>query len=344
MTVNNYTKYILTLLLIVLLQLAGCTSAPEEDLVLNATQLFPSGSYPQAIKDGDTYYYMMPDRRRGHISVYSSSSLDDIGKSSPVTVWKTDDADFQDIWSPEIHKIDGKWYIYFEADNGNTDNHHIYILENQTDNPLNQYWKLRGPVVVNQDWNYGIHPSVFQVDGRLYMLWSGWEKRRIETETQCIFIAEMENPWTLKSERVMISRPQYEWERQWINPDGSCSAYPIFVNENPEPYISPDSSRVIINYSASGIWTVYSTLGMLSAPITADLLDPESWTKSPEPVFIASKDDDFRASSNISLVPSADGKETVLLYQAKNFRDSLDDVIMYKKIDWQNSVPVFGKY
>lgn len=346
MTVKKYShSYISILSLILFVFVAGCSSGDDKE-ANTATLMLPSGSYPQAIKDGDTYYYMMPDWRRGHLSMYSATSLDSLGKALPVTVWETDDTDFQNIWSPELHKINGKWYIYFEADNGNTDNHHIYILENESDSPQNRNWKLCGPIVVNEEWNYGIHPSVFIVNDRQYMVWSGWEKRRIETETQCIFIAEMENPWTLKSDRVLISGPEYEWERQWINPDGSCSAYPIFVNENPQPYISPDGERVIINYSASGIWTVYSTLGMLSAPTSADLLDPMSWSKSPEPVFTAGEGSEYGSASNISLVPSADGKETMMLYQAKGFNGSINvsSEIMLKKIDWKNSLPVFGKY
>jgi len=321
----------------------SCTQKPDRMAEGASTVVFPSGTYPQAVKDGDAYYYIMPDKRPGHMSVYSAMSPDSIGKSVPVTLWETNDRNFQHIWSPELHKIDGKWYIYFEADNGNTDNHHIYVLENESGDPLSRHWTLRGPIVVNTDWNYGIHPSTFAVGDRRYLIWSGWEKRRTEAETQCIFIAEMENPWTLKSERVLISRPEYEWERQWINPDGSCSAYPIFVNENPEPYISPDGKHVIINYSASGIWTVYSTLGMLSASVSDDLLNPESWTKSNEPVFKATEGSSYVGASNISLFPSADGKATLMLYQAK-LNSGTNSVILMKQIEWENSLPVFGSY
>lgn len=312
----------------------------------DATEVFPMGAYPQAVKDGDKYYYIMPDIRPGHMSIYTSACPDSLGKTAPVTVWETNNSNLQNIWSPELHKIGGKWYIYFEADNGNTDNHHIYVLENETSNPLSRQWELRGPIVVNDEWNYGIHPSTFAVGDRQYLIWSGWEKRRIDAETQCLFIAELENPWTLKSERVLISRPEYEWERQWINPDGSCSAYPIFVNENPEPYISPDGKRVIINYSASGIWTEYSSLGMLSASVSDDLLDPASWSKSEEPVFSASADPMFKSVSNISLIPSMDNNGTLMLYQYKNKSDSAPTThsIMLKKIDWIDSYPVYNAH
>lgn len=326
--------------------IAGCSQSDGKGYGEEPTLVFSTGSYPHAIKDGDTYYYTMPDVRPGHLSIYAASVPDSLGSATPTTIWNTEGGNFEHVWSPELHKINGKWYMYFEADNGNTDNHHIYVLENETADPTNRQWKLHGPIMVNDEWNYGIHPSTFVLDGKQYLVWSGWEKRRTEAETQCIFIAEMENPWTLKSERVLISRPEYEWERQWINPDGSCSAYPIFVNENPEPYISPDGKRVIINYSASGIWTIYSTLGMLSASTADNLLDPKSWTKSKEPVFRAAPDSEYGGVSNVSLIPSPDGKQTLMLYQTKQFSgsDNLNDAIWLKKIDWKNSLPIYHSY
>lgn len=324
---------------------ASCSLADKDD-ANKLSIVFPKGSYPNAVKDGSTYYYMMPDNRPGHLSIYSASSLDSLCNAVPVTVWESDHAHFQNIWSPELHKINGRWYIYFEADNGNTDNHHIYVLECNSPDPQSRQWDLHGPIMVYKDWNYGIHPSTFTVDDRQYMVWSGWEKRRLEVETQCIFIAEMENPWTLKSERVLISRPEYEWERQWINPDGSRSAYPIFVNENPEPYISPDGKNVVIAYSSSGIWTIFSTLGMLHASTESDLLNPNSWTKNTEPVFISNGKSKYGGVSNITLIPDVDDKGTIMLFQAKELEGSvnLNDAIIMKKIDWKDSLPVFGEY
>lgn len=345
MKIHNHI-YIVILLLSVLMAMSGCEPGSDAEGSDEAVLVFQKGGYPHAIKEGDTYYYTMPDSRQGYLSIYSATSPDSLGQSSPVTVWETDDSGFQHIWSPELHRIGGRWYMYFEADDGNTDNHHIYVLENETESPLNRHWQLHGPVTVNKEWNYGIHPSAFTVGDRLYMIWSGWEKRRTETETQCIFIAEMENPWTLKSERVLISRPEHEWERQWINPDGSCSAYPIFVNENPEAYISPDGRNVIINYSASGIWTVFSTLGMLWAPTSADLLNPESWTKSPEPVFSVADDSQYGGVSNISLIPSADGQKTLMLYETKSFSGTINvnSSVLLKSIEWRDGLPEFGRY
>lgn len=337
----NMTHLIRTLLISIPLILASCTNTdkPAGD---DPITVFEKGTYPRVVKDGDTYYYIMPGEGYPLFSIYSAKNPADLGKSTPTTVWRTDDRNFQHAWSPELHKIDGKWYIYFEADDGNTDNHHIYVLENPSEDPLVGKWTLHEPLMLNEEWNYGIHPSTFVVNGRQYLIWSGWEQRRLETETQCIFIAEMENPWTLKSKRVLLSRPEYEWERQWINPDGSRSAYPIFVNENPEAILSPDGKNVILNYSASGVWTVYRALGMLTAPAESDLLNPESWTKSEEPVFTPGERSNYVGASNVSFVVSPDGEQTLMLYQAK--QPGQDDCVLLKPIRWENSLPVYGEY
>lgn len=56
----------------------------------------------------------------------------------------------------------------------------------------------------------------------------------------------MKNPWTLSSDRVLISKPEYEWECQWVNPDGSKTAYPIHVNEAPHFFQPKNKDKVCI--------------------------------------------------------------------------------------------------
>lgn len=297
---------------------AGCsdrTVANADDSLL----LLEQGCYPHAVRSGDHYYYTMQVRTADTVAIWQTDDLAALAKASRRNVWtQGDSAGMGHFWSPELHRIEGRWYLYFEADDGNTDDHQIYVMECEGDDPMTDPFTMRGPIMTNPEWNFGLHPTVLQLpnDRGLYLLWSGWPTRRAETETQCIYIARMENPWTVASERVMISQPEYEWERQWINPDGNRSAYPIFVNENPEAYVSPDGQRVVVCYSASGIWTAYTSLGMLTASASADLLDPASWQKSEEPVL--SPDSLLGVSvSNISLVPSADGQQTFMVYEAR---------------------------
>ena len=300
--------------------------------------------YPQAIFHEGKYYVTFQGIGGESVDIYCTDDLADMSKAEVRTIWSSQRDSMTHLWSPEIYFIQEKWYVYFEGDDGNTDNHHLFVMECQDADPMTGQFVMKGAIETHAEWNYGIHPNLLQLpDGDLYLLWSGWPTRRSETETQCIYIARMENPWTVSSERVMISKPEYEWERQWINPDGNRSAYPIYVNENPESFVSPDGRKVIVLYSASGIWTVYTTMGMLSAPVSANLLDPSVWRKHEEPVMPADTVN-FTSISNVYFVPSADGQQTLMLYEKKRREQGniLRDTYL-RPVNWNdNGEPVLN--
>lgn len=317
--------------------------AKEKKAEPSSTIILEGGCYPHAITYNGHYYYTMQYLTADTIAIWKTDDLRQLATAKSRVVW-TAQSDFGNhFWSPELKRLRGHWYLYFEADDGNTDNHQLYVLECQTDDPMTGEFVLKGVLQTNDEWNYGLHPDVIEVQGQLYLLWSGWPKRRAETETQCIYIAQMENPWTVSSNRVMISKPEYEWERQWINPNGNRSAYPIFVNENPHAFLSPSGDRIFVAYSASGIWTVYCTLGLLHAPTGANLLDSTVWRKESEPQFGADSLG-VVSSSNICIVPSVDGKETLMLYEVKKrLKDQEVKTIHLKPIEWSaENMPVFG--
>lgn len=81
----------------------------------------------------------------------------------------------------------------------------------------------------------------------------------------------MDNPWTLATDAVMLRKPEYDWE-----------IVTFWVAEGPSVLIR--DGKVFLTYSASGTGTEYA-MGLLTADAEADLLDPASWTKSPDPVF-----------------------------------------------------------
>ncbi|MCH5219152.1 MAG: family 43 glycosylhydrolase [Muribaculaceae bacterium] len=324
-----------------LIFLSGC-SKKAETVSQQPTLLFEGAAYPNITFHNGKYYFtcQSPD-----INLYVADNIDSLATASPIVILNGAENGMMNIWSPEISRIGDKWYIYFEADDGNTDNHQLYVLENTEEDPLEGEWSLHGPIITNEEWNFGIHPSTFNIGERQFLLWSGWEHRRAETETQCIFIAEMENPWTLKSGRVLLSRPQYEWERQWITPYGTRSAYPIFVNENPEGFLSPDSSRVFIAYSASGIWTPYSIVGMLHADVNSDLLEPASWTKLPEPMSpVYDTNSDIVGISNISVITPTPDEPTLVLFQGHHLVDDQKYSDIYvQNVTWSpDGLPSFN--
>jgi GH43 family beta-xylosidase len=116
----------------------------------------------------------------------------------------------------------------------------------------------------------------------------------------------------------LISKPEYEWERIWKNPDewNNTNDHITFVNEGPEVLAHKD--KLFLVYSASGCWTPYYCLGMLEADADSDLLDPESWTKYPEPVFHQSGPNGVYGTGHNCFFKSPDGSEDWILYHAND--------------------------
>lgn len=339
-------------LLLFFVLLAACNSKQtgkkentEKDTYVNP--LFKEGADPSAIFHNGKYYYTHESGER--ILLWSTSDITDMPHSVCKNVWTPkDSSNGYNLWDPEIRYINGKWYIYFAADDGNTDNHQLYVIENESADPMKGEFRMKGAIMTNPEWNWGIHPTAFEHKGQLYLLWSGWPSRRINTETQCIYIARMKDPWTLDSERVMISQPEYEWERQWVNPDGSRTAYPIYVNEGPQCFHSKDNGTLIVYYSASGCWSPYYCVGMLTADANSDLLNPASWKKSDVPVFEQDAENNIYGPGSLSFIPSPDETEWYLLYHARSIPNGVtggpeDRNPRLQKIEWDtNGMPDLG--
>lgn len=278
--------------------------------------LFPSGARPWATFYNGEYFYLQDSDDK--IILWRTKDITDLKNAPSKEIWIPKDKDNAfHLWAPELHRINDKWYIYFAADDGNTDNHQIYVIENASSDPFEGEFVMKGRVETDKDNNWAIHPSVFEHNNEWYMIWSGWQTRRIEAETQCIYIARMENPWTLATDRVLISKPEYEWERQWINPDGSKTGYPIYVNEDPQCLYTKNKDKILIYYAASGTWTPYYAVGMLYADANSNLLNPQSWKKKESPVFHQNAEDQVFATGTPCFIPSPDKSEIYFLYQAR---------------------------
>ena len=172
-------------------------------------------------------------------------------------------------WAPELHCIDGVWYIYVAADDGNNETHRMYVL--RSDDPVGSY-TFCGKVSSPDD-HWAIDGTVFEFGGDLYMIWSGWEDD--PDAGQNLYIAGMSDPLTISTERVCISRPERKWERKGAP-----------INEGPE-VLTTDKGLFVI-YPASGSWTDDYCLGMLRL-IGDDPMCGDAWRKCPLPVFSGRK-------------------------------------------------------
>lgn len=277
-------------------------------------------------------YYYLTVNENADLSLFVGEDPSQLENSEPYIVCRArDDYGLRHIWHPQIVNIQGTWYIYASADDGNTDNHRIYVLENKESDPAKGSFTIRDEIKTDPSDNWAIHPYAFEYSGELYLIWSGWQTRRVYAETQVLYIAKLENPWTLSSQRVKISEPEYEWERQWVNPDGYKTAYPVYVNEAPFFFTNDITDKLYIYYSASAMWTPYYAIGELSASKGSNLLDSLSWKKNSKPVFSTynstweniendqPKDQGVVYSPGYPyIIPSPDNTEYYLVYMARD--------------------------
>ena len=301
--------------------------------------ILPSGADPYSTYHDGYYYYTNTVGDR--IILWKTKSLANLSEAQKKTIWSPPEGTMysEEIWAPEIHYIGGNWYAYFAADDGNNKNHRMYVLENESKDPLVGEWKFKGKISAWPD-RWAIDGNVFKYKKELYMIWSGWEGNT--NGQQNIYIAKMENPLKLEGKRVLISEPTYNWEKQGDLDDENNPAH-VNVNEGPQ-YLEHDDNIFIV-YSASGCWTDYYSLGLLSFT-GEDILNPANWEKHPKPLFRTSVDNGVYAPGHNSFFKSADGTEDWILYHANSGPGEGcggKRSPRMQKIDWKpNGTPYLG--
>ena len=274
--------------------------------------LLPSGADPWSIYKYGFYYYSHTVGDR--LTIWKTKDLADLKTADSKTIFipPPNTSYSKQLWAPEIHFIDNKWYVYFAADNGNNNNHRMYVLENSSADPFTDAWILKGKVSDVSD-KWAIDGSVFFHRRQLYMVWSGWEGD--QNGSQDIYIAKMQNPWTVAGRRVRISSATLDWERHGDLNDPSNPPH-VAVNEGPQ--ILKNKKKLFLIYSASGCWTENYSLGMLTFTGKKNLLDSSLWKKSPQPVFDQSPENGVYAPGHNSFFKSPDGREDWILYHANS--------------------------
>lgn len=272
-----------------------------------------------------------------NLKLYRTHDITRLAEAESKIVWTppASGMNSREIWAPEIHRINGKWYYYYAADDGDNNHHRMWVLENSSEDPLTGTWEDKGKLQLPDD-KWAIDGTIFDHNGSLYFMWSGWEGD--VNVRQDIYITRMINPWTPDSVRVMLSKPELSWEIK-----GASADLPT-VNEGPQ--ILKYGNRLFIIYSASGCWTDDYSLGMLEADAGSDLMNPSSWTKSKEPVFTKSPEAKAFGPGHNSFFKSPDGKEDWIIYHANpeagqgcnNFRSP-----RMQKFTWKDGRPDFGK-
>ncbi|MCB1097337.1 MAG: family 43 glycosylhydrolase [Verrucomicrobiae bacterium] len=275
-----------------------------------------SGADPWVIRDprpNEHQYLWCSSERSRQIVV--SASLDLIDSGTKKIVWRAPDTGpySKQIWAPELHHIDNRWFIYFAASDGENRNHLAYVLQSTDNDPFGDY-ELHGPLATG-DGPDGQTPNVWAIDmtqmdhnGQRYALWSGWDEPG--TDRQFLYIAPMKSPVELAARRTRLcANDDYQWER--TEPGSSGRG----LNEGPQ--VLSNGDRTFVVYSCGASWLPSYKLGLLEL-VGDDPLSPDAWEKHPHPVF-ESTDTTFGVGHSC-FTRSADGTEWWHLFHAKRDR------------------------
>jgi GH43 family beta-xylosidase len=287
-------------------------------------------------------YYYYTHTMQDRLVLFKTKNLADLKSAEKKTVWTAPkNTDYSaEIWAPEFHFINGKWYAYFAADNGSNNTHRMYVLENDSKDPMQGEWIFKGKIAAKTD-KWAIDGNVFSYKKQLYMIWSGWEGDT--NGQQNIYIAKMKSPTEIDGDRVLISSPKHPWElfgalHDDVNPPQ------VIVNEGPQ-FLS-HNGKVFIVFSASGCWTDNYSLGLLTFAGKDNLLDAKAWVKSDQPILQQSDANKVYAPGHNSFFKSPNGKEDWILYHANSNPGEGCGVKRsprMQKLQWdKNGKPVIG--
>ena len=291
-------RYLPILILCLLASLAGATTFRNP--------IISSGADPWIVFKDGFYYYTQTTGTS--VRVRRAATLTGnvgLGNAAATTVFTPAAPNNQNVWAPELHFLQNKWYLYFAADDGNNANHRMYVAEANSSNPQGTY-TAKGKIYDATTDRWAIDGTVLEADdGSLYFIWSGWPGS-VDGQ-QNIYIAPMSNPWTISGPRVRISTPNYSWEG-WIN-EG--------------PQVIKRSGKVFIVYSANASWTDEYNLGLLTCT-NRDYLNAAAWKKTATPVFkkYSGADGAVYGPGHASFFRSIDQSQDWVIYHAAKFSGS----------------------
>ncbi len=271
---------------------------------------------PFAMLHSDGYYYYtasVPEYDR--IELRRAWSLKGLAEAQPLTVWRKHASGPMSwhIWAPELHFIEGKFYIYFAA--GRAEDHwwiRTFVLENSSPDPFCGSWEEKGQLVAGWD-SFMLDMTVFAYRGSHYAVWA--QKRQEREENSALYIARLKSPIELEQPQVLLSVPEHDWE---------CRGFRV----NEGPALLQKNGRLFLTYSASATDASYC-MGMLIAEDGADILDPASWTKLAKPVMASDSGRGIFGPGHNSFTCSRDGKEDYLVYHARPYAEVDLDFALY---------------
>ncbi len=302
--------YSLMLPFLLLLSTPACKKDRTEDppTPVNTAKTFSNpifqGADPWVYQQDSLYYFTTTLGNR--IELWKTKDLTQLRTATSKSVYYPTGSGthHHNIWAPELHRTDGKWYMYYTAGAGPDSTQRLWVLENSSPDPTQGSWIDKGEIYSPGYNRWAIDGTVLNYQGQPYFIWSG--RPNLNVQNQNLYIARMSNPWTLDSTVVELSRPELSWEVQ-----GGP------VNEGAEVLVNP-AGEVLLTYSASGCWTDDYAVGLLRLRAGGNPMQKSDWTKSPQPVFVKKPQNSAYGPGHNAFFRSPDGREYWIIYHANS--------------------------
>ncbi len=257
-----------------------------------------TASYPMYGKDDSEGYDRIILRR--------AKCIDALAYAEEKVIWheKESDTSHRFIWAPEIHEIDGRWYVLFAA-SGSADNVwdiNCHCIACKGTDPYGDEWEDKGKFTAPDEFSFthfSLDMTHFELGGRHYVAWAQ------NGGNSNVYIATVDpsEPWKTVSPAVLLTKPEYDWERVKIP-----------VNEGPA--FMRHGGRVFMAFSASATGPEYC-VGLMYADENADLTDISVWTKLDRPILTSDDLVDEYGPGHNSFVKDENG-DWVFVYHSRN--------------------------
>ena len=115
------------------------------------------------------YYFTASVPEYDRIILRRAKTIRGLREAEEVTIWRKHVSGPQSIhiWAPELHRIDGKWYIYYAAgDKEDIWKIRPYVLECQGVDPLTDAWKELGKMQAADDDEFSF--QAFSLDATVF--------------------------------------------------------------------------------------------------------------------------------------------------------------------------------
>ncbi len=305
--------------------------------------LMPERGDPMVLRYRDGYLFMATDDEHGQLALkirFARTLAELLAAEDHVLLRATAQGDMSCcLWAPELHWVGSRLCIFFAAGVSawHTVQSRIMMLEGS--DPLDPACWSEPRRVVRMDGQpltsdgITLDMTVIPAASGTYVIWSQRPIRYVpefRSGTADLMIARLDEqqPWQLASEPVVLSRPEFGWER---------IASPV----NEGPFLLRRGRMLYVTYAAAQIDHTYC-VGMLTAPEDRDLTEPAHWRKCGYPVLHRLSVKEWLGAGHNAFVQDEQGRDIMTIHAlpAVHYRYSPGDRRRYpafRQVVWDEA-------